>query len=339
MALSKIQTGLLADGSVDTTQLADDSITDAKWGGKQLSGRRNLLMNGGFNVWQRGTSLTGTNNVWGPDRWKVYGYASNSVTVSRQSAIGSISDCEYFMRNASTNGRAWTNTNIEDVRQFHNQTVTLSFWAKTSGATTAESLTLEISVIYDTSGGGSASDNNIAPETFNLTSSWQKFTKTFTFPDMSAKSFGNNPRVSMTIYTPDYGSSVNLAVDYAKFQLEYGSADTPFERRTYGEELQLCQRYLQIAAKGALGQAYNSSQGVMSWQFPVSMRANPSAGLLTGSNSQVDTIGATQAATFGASGSNGSTTCYSAVVNGMSGRTTWQALIYSDTNFYFVAEY
>jgi len=272
----------LGDYSASSFQI--DTITDTSGGNTtsinsttptvNTNVGKNLLMNGGFNVWQRGTSITGTNNVWGPDRWKVYGYASNSVTVSKQSAIGSISDCEYFMRIASTSNRAWTNTNIEDVRQFHNQTVTLSFWAKTSGATTAESLTFDMSVIYDTSGGGSASDNNIAPETFNLTSSWQKFTKTFTFPDMSAKSFGNNPRVTMTLYTPDYGSSVNLAVDFAKFQLEYGSSDTSFERKTYDEELKLCQRYYEYGKSWA-GPRYSDSVALMYGAFKVTKRTIP----------------------------------------------------------------
>jgi hypothetical protein len=72
------------------------------------------------------------------------------------------------------------------------------------------------------------------------------------------------------------------------FQLEVGSVATPFEHRSYGEELALCQRYYyQSWGSGAwasnIGPGYAgqvlpaannaSSQGTCS--FPVAMRAAP----------------------------------------------------------------
>jgi hypothetical protein len=66
-------------------------------------------------------------------------------------------------------------------------------------------------------------------------------------------------------------------------QLEVGSVATPFERRPYGTELSLCQRYYyKVQATGAssfFGVGYNSSTTVANalTSFPVQMRVAPSA--------------------------------------------------------------
>lgn len=62
-------------------------------------------------------------------------------------------------------------------------------------------------------------------------------------------------------------------------QLEAGTVATPFERRPYGTELALCQRYFQKTpdayAKGVSGIAYSNNALICGYSLPVQMRADP----------------------------------------------------------------
>ncbi len=62
-------------------------------------------------------------------------------------------------------------------------------------------------------------------------------------------------------------------------QLEVGTEATPFEHRSFGQELALCQRYFHRI--GGTGRAFflggsNASQGYISVPFPTTMRSSPS---------------------------------------------------------------
>ena len=61
-------------------------------------------------------------------------------------------------------------------------------------------------------------------------------------------------------------------------QLEAGSVASPFERRDYGRELMMCQRYYQVRTSGS-GTAANSTTFVGTIPFAVDMRASPTVGL------------------------------------------------------------
>ena len=72
-------------------------------------------------------------------------------------------------------------------------------------------------------------------------------------------------------------------------QLEVGEQATPFEHRSFGEELALCQRYYLLVGQGDLnpicnGQAYSSTVIYGVYPFPVEMRTSPSLEQTTGTN-------------------------------------------------------
>jgi hypothetical protein len=60
-------------------------------------------------------------------------------------------------------------------------------------------------------------------------------------------------------------------------QLEAGSVATPFERRPYGTELALCQRYYQMLGGLITDYGIAGRTSAAIWQFPVQMRTVPTA--------------------------------------------------------------
>jgi hypothetical protein len=85
--------------------------------------------------------------------------------------------------------------------------------------------------------------------------------------------------------------------------MEVGSQATPFEHRSFGEELALCQRYFQIVSgtadnahylTGALAR-YGANTGMISVQLHKVMRAEPSMSVLSKDGSAAsDPVGNTQ---------------------------------------------
>ncbi len=73
-------------------------------------------------------------------------------------------------------------------------------------------------------------------------------------------------------------------------QLEAGSVASPFERRDYGRELIMCQRYY-ISAP--LQTSIFPSLSYVGVQFPVTMRASPTVAVTTGSGAVVGTVTST----------------------------------------------
>ena len=166
---------------------------------------------------------------------------------------------------------------IEDVITTSGQSVTLSYWAKAETATTMAPLATQS---FGT--GGSASVDTVI-DSVALTTSWQKFTRTFTLPSVSGKTIGAGSflEVGLLRFTTSYTGYV----DIANVQLELGSVATDFEHRSYGEELALCQRYFYNplynlgGSRGQFTLDYLVSSGNNGWitwivPFPVSMRAN-----------------------------------------------------------------
>ena len=94
--------------------------------------------------------------------------------------------------------------------------------------------------------------------------------------------------------TPDFTSTWYTTDDatfaFTGFQLEVGSVDTPFEHRTYADDLIKCQRYYfrfggTQWSHVCMGIMASTTQVRATIQFPVTMRAVPASG---GSGMYVD---------------------------------------------------
>jgi hypothetical protein len=255
---------------------------------------KNKIINGDFRVWQRGTTFTSpATNSYTADRWVTNQDGSGTVTVSQQSFTPGTApvagyEAPFFLRQAVTAAGSTTffqmQQKIEDVRTFANQTVTFSFWAKADSSRTG--------LVYweqNFGSGGSATVQSTVFPAPALTTSWQRFTYTFTLPSISGKTIGTNS--CLIFYIRNGGTASGANLDIWGAQLEAGSVATAFQTATgtIQGELAACQRYYWVAASGTsytLCPAfyYNGSyaQGIIS--FPVTMRTAPSLVATSGTN-------------------------------------------------------
>lgn len=257
---------------------------------------RNKIINGNFDIWQRGTS-TSINGAYCADRWNM-GSSGSTFTTSLQSFTVGQTDVPnepfYFHRTVVTSSAGASNyvllqQPIESVRTFAGKTVTLSFYAK---ANASKNISLEFMQYFGTGGSPSATVNTIGVTTFALTTTWTKYTVTVSIPSISGKTIGSNGNDYLScVFWFNAGSTYNSRTnslgqtsgtyDISQVQLEEGSVATPFEMRPIAMELTLCQRYCQvIAGMNIYATATNPGSYNPDFYFPVSlytkMRANPS---------------------------------------------------------------
>jgi hypothetical protein len=248
----------------------------------------NCIINGAFDIWQRGTSFTNpasAANVFTADRW-VLGFADanpTSASIVRQSLAGDISgyDGQYFGRSTITTVGATTiyrpfTSRIEDVRTFSGKTATITFWAK---ADSARTLGFYFSQVFGTGGSATVSSGVVSQ---TLSTSWTRYSIPLAISSVSGKTIGDGNYLEIGFQQACASGSV---LDITGVQLEEGSIATPFHRNSPSiqAELAACQRYYYRAVAGStygwFGQIHqaSSSLGLMPIVLPVTMRATPTA--------------------------------------------------------------
>jgi hypothetical protein len=305
---SGITSANIADGTIvnaDINSSVELGVTDAEKVDLK-SGRKNLIINGGFDVWQRGTSFSTTPGQFTADRWSAYTYTaawgSSSTPVSQVEFTKGQTDVPgnptYYLRMTGTSdGRySYVKQQIEDVTQFSGVTCTLSFYAKSSSTFTSTGM------VNQSFGSGGSSDVNTPTSSITTTTSWARYEKVITLPSISGKTVGSSSNLKVYIMdSEDLPSGVTL--DIANVQLELGSVATDFEHRSYGEELALCQRYWQqsyeigtqagtVTSEGCYQNRTGTSTSGMYRHItlPVGMRTAPTI-TLYGTSSTTNTAG------------------------------------------------
>lgn len=247
-----------------------------------VSGFKNKIINGNFDIWQRGTT-TGTwvapiNSYYLCDRWlSQVGGTGGAGALTRQAFTVGQSEVPnnptYFLRlnvtsaaSGQTTGSNYLEQRIEDVTTLAGQQVTVSFWARGSG-------TLPGVFLSQTFGtGGSAQVNQTLVSNLALsggtTGAWTKYTYTTTLPSVSGKTIGTGSYINLTFQLP---LNAIYQIDLAQVQVEQGPVATSFEQRPQQTELALCQRYFQSATVGIISSGYGGSF----FAFPVTMRVTP----------------------------------------------------------------
>jgi hypothetical protein len=214
----------------------------------EFAAGKNKVINGAFDIWQRGTSFTNpTNNTFVADRYSMYIDGSGATrTISQQSFTPGSQPSgfygQYFFRYAQTVAGTGASVNngllskIENVNTLQNQTVTLSFWMKADASRSVTWAT------YQQFGSGGSSAVLVNTYTFTATTSWQRFTQTFTMPSLTGKTIGTGSSLTFIISFP---LNTVGTYDFTGVQLEAGSTATAFQTATgtIQGELAACQRY------------------------------------------------------------------------------------------------
>ena len=285
----------------------------------QIGGRRNLIINGAMQVAQRGTSATGktASGIYTVDRMALGMENLGAYTVTQETLTSGNAynagfkkafrvDCTTADASPASGDSLFFQYKIEgqDMNGFKKGTseaeqFTLQFWVKSNKTGTGQV------VLFD--------DNSRAVgKTYTISSAdtWEH--KVLTFPADTSGAIDNDNTKGFEIeWALDAGSTFqggtlpatwgssnnnfrsindfaigdNTNNDWAitGIQLEVGSQATPFEHRSFGEEIVLCQRYYYKEAQTRSLFVYQ--EGNVFHQnnhyFPTRMRTNPTCAIAT----------------------------------------------------------
>tara|TARA_R100001129_G_scaffold97871_1_gene66689 strand:+ start:738 stop:1802 length:1065 start_codon:yes stop_codon:yes gene_type:complete len=272
---------------------------------------RNVIINGAMQVAQRGTSFASVGNVYTLDRFQMYKQNSGAAFTVTQSSVTDLAgfsnalkvDCTTADTSLASNEQGYVSYFFEgqDLQRFQKGYstalgFTLSFYVKTNktGLYTVS--------LFDRDNTRKVNGSYTVADT-----SWNRYT--ISFPADTTGKFDDDNASSLEIFfnlyagadtntgtlsetwaaSADAGSTtgqVNFADSTSNdweitgVQFETGSEATPFEHRSFGDELDRCMRYYYQSNYGAAITAsdlyFGRDNTELLISFPTNMRANPS---------------------------------------------------------------
>ena len=277
----------------------------------QIGGRRNIIINGAMQISQRGTSFSVSDNIYTLDRFvtEFSGLGAFTLTQSTDAPDGFGNSLKLDCTTADASPASG------DIFQLFHKIEGQNLQQLKKGTSDAEKVTLSFFVKSNKTGNMQVNlrdaNSRIIGATYAISSAntWER--KTITFDGDTSGSIANDNTTELTIEFPvgsgsnytsgavptaweassdadrNAGSNINIADNTANewyltgVQLEVGEQATPFEHRSFGEELSLCQRYYFQKINGnsqpvGIGSYISSGQIRTYIDFPVEMRADPS---------------------------------------------------------------
>ena len=276
-------------------------ITVANINGTHIGGRRNIVINGGMTVAQRGTSFTSTSGEFTVDRFiHEVGSSFNFDTTTTQSGTHpngfknslKITPDSVVTPSGSQNGCIRLQLEGQDLQQFAHGTsdatpMTVSFYAKSASQNSGHVYSIQVRKY---AAGG---DRKYVLKPFTVTDSWQRFSFTFigdtatAIRDTSEQGLEINWHLScgpddLVSATETWTSSTlfqgvsgqNNFMDNTSnefyltgVQLEVGSQATAFEHRSFAEELASCQRYCYVTPYGGSSTSASADEETVQGSF------------------------------------------------------------------------
>ena len=285
--ISNLSTTLAGDFTISqgTGTIGTGTITAAKLANPQYTGFRNRIINGDMRIDQRnaGASQTftaGAALAYSVDRF--YGYCTGANVTGQRVAGTSPNEFAYRFTGATSVTGIGFGTRLEATNTIDlaGSTATLSVQLANSLLTTVTWTAYYASTADAFGTLASPTRTQIATGTFTVNSTLTTYSTQISIP--SAATTGIE-----IVFTVGAQTSGTWTID--NVQLEAGSSATAFERRPYGTELALCQRYYcktysintkpaSITTEGALqtiGYSSNNYRLFCQFQFPSEMRSSP----------------------------------------------------------------
>jgi hypothetical protein len=281
---------------------------------------KNRIINGAFDIWQRGTSIavtTGT-TVYTSDRWQVQANGvNNATTVSRQltgdtTNLPNIQYCARVQRNSGQTGTtvSYFAQSLESANSIPlaGKTVTVSYYAR-AGANYSTGGSALGSVLVS----GTGTDQSIlttytgaatvVSQPKILTATWQRFTMTATVGATATE------LALYVSWTPSGTAGANDYFEITGVQIELNSVATFFARNgaTIQGELAACKRYLPSVTSydNVIGYSYVTNNALYYFAFDVQARVAPTGVTATSASAFALNTPTTVTPTFQSAGVNG----------------------------------
>ena len=242
----------------------------------QIGGRRNLILNGAMAVYQRG-SQSGIRTSYAVDRFKADGSGSQEFTYSQSTTVPSGQGFSYSAKlDVTTADTSVAAAEFQVLRYIFEgqdlqhlkygtsdaESLTLQFWVRSSKTGThivelehtdanyqnSQSYTIttadtwqKVTLTFD--GYQTTSITNDNTEGFQI-NWWLMAGSNFTSGTLSSNTW-QNTTANRAVGQVNVADSTDNEWYITGVQLEVGEQATPFEHRSFGEELKLCQRYFQ----------------------------------------------------------------------------------------------
>lgn len=255
----------------------------------QSNDQVNRLINGGFQIWQRGTSFASiAPNEFGPDRWRAVHSSAGGpqlnwgrTGLAPSNQLPASCFCALRMETiANGTSPLGLEQAIEDVRTLAGRWVCLSFYARASTA-------LQISPSLEQRFGVAGSAPTMSALASVMVSvNWSRIECVVFLPSLTGKTIGPNSALALRL---SYSSMINSWLEITGIKLEAGQSASLFERHDEPFELAACQRYFYSTLMGRKPAAGQGLEGAlmqprltagsyyhrMSLRFPIRMRAFP----------------------------------------------------------------
>lgn len=254
-------------------QAADGGARVLNINGGQVAGMRNKIINGDMSIWQEGTATrtAAPNGTYGADCWATRTQYSGGSTAILYQTTGPNQEFPYAVRlrhdGATAGSLAWyaqrqtiEKSNARGLVGASN--ITISFWYRSNR-------TGGHAVSFDAGNTGTAFTGAMTEGavTFNVAAANTWELKKVTFP-ITITGNGTDPDNGIGMFVNigfvngginNFGTIlVNDYFDLTGVQLEVGTIATPFERRLYSVELDMCMRYFENCDFIAVGEFYSN---------------------------------------------------------------------------------